>query len=186
MAACFVGKIDYIGKIQRPQLRRSDEQAEFCGDPAIAMKCYHWLLCAIFALTGSLEYPRYARAEDTRGRCLVEGAIDSQVSGKLAYVRFKHPSRDVVIEGYKLILQTPRCYEFTEPESNKTIQGSFTEIAVLHGDRFTQLLKDHIGEAIIVSGRIENQLTIYYVAVPQIEAKTIKICKELPNSAECP
>lgn len=137
-------------------------------------------------LAGSLEYPRDARAEDARGRCLVEGAIDSRVSGKLTYVRFKHPSRDVVIEGYKLVLPTPRCYKFTDPESNKAIQENFSEIAVLYGERFAQLLKDHIGETIVVTGKIENRLTIYYVAVPQIEAKTIMLCKELPNSAECP
>jgi len=116
-------------------------------------------------------------------QCLVDLTDNNRVSGRVEYVSYEHPGRDITISGYKLVLLKPRCFQHINLETEQPVRVNIDEIALQYNGFYPDLVKDNVGKTVVVTGHLESNLTAYYVAWPQIFPRTEAICEVAPKSS---
>ena len=144
-----------------------------------------------------------AQAQGANADCLSDKHSNNRVSGRVVYVSFKHPARDIRIWGYKLVLLNPRCGDY-EIVADRKVDVLIDEIVLLpFGKRrlndgrnrffasndeeaqWKQLdayLRPRVGQLFVVTGETQDNLTIYYIAAPQIVINSLAPCEVTPKS----
>jgi hypothetical protein len=127
-----------------------------------------------------------------------------RISGKVVHVSFEDPNRDRPIEGYKLVLLKPRCFDTTSAQTDQKMRIEITEVALLEIwssqsrdaiDQFwaaginrhrwedmAPFLKQNVGKYIIVTGTIEDYSTAGYLVSPQIAVGSYAPCAIVPKT----
>ncbi len=163
-------------------------------------------VCRIIGMCLVLSLPSLAQAQTNQAdpaTCLSDKHSRTRISGKVVYISFKHPARDITIWGYKIVLLQPRCDDIETVADRKT-GALIDEVTLLpfserrlhdgkneffkssdyekQWQELDRYLKPRIGKLVTVTGEMQENLTIYYVAAPQIVINSLALCEIAPKT----